>query len=352
MSKPLVFALRALGLGDFLVGVPALRALRGAFPGHELRLATTAGVARLASLADCIDSIALARGPEDFAVPGRPIDVAVNLHGRGPQSTCALRALHPSRLISFRGPGRDDFDAPRWDDAWPAHERERWCNLLEAFGITANPDDLRLQPPDVEPLVRDAVVIHPGAAFGSRRWPLERFAAVARVLSRAGHDVVLTGSRAEIPLATDVAARAGLPQGAVVAGTTGVVELAALVSNARLVICGDTGPAHLASAYGTPSIVLFGPTPPARWGPPRDSHHTVLWPALAGAEPGGDPWGCVADPRLMAIDAQDVIDAAQRLLEAQPARVGAADCVTKHQQSSRARSAPRTRWGRPGTSRP
>ncbi|HVT75565.1 MAG TPA: hypothetical protein VHD87_00935, partial [Acidimicrobiales bacterium] len=175
MGKPLLFALRALGLGDFLVGVPAYRALRRAFPEHELRLATTAGVAALAATARCIDSIAPAKGPAEFAAPGRPVDIAVNLHGRGPQSTSALRALHPTRLISFRGPGSDGLGAaPPWDDAWPGHERQRWCHLLEAFGVAADAEDFRLRPPEHEPLVRNAVVVHPGAAFDARRWPLIR----------------------------------------------------------------------------------------------------------------------------------------------------------------------------------
>jgi ADP-heptose:LPS heptosyltransferase len=315
MSKPLVFALRALGLGDFLVGVPAYRALRRAFPEHELRLATTAGVAPLVPMTDCIDSISPASGPDAFAIPTKPVDVAVNLHGRGPQSTGALRKLHPKQLICHNlGP------APPWDDAWPAHERRRWCQLLDAFGIAANAEDLMLRPPEIEPRVRHAVVVHPGAAFGSRRWPLERFASVARALSSAGHNVVVTGSRAEIPLATELAAQADLPAAVVVAGRLDVVGLAALIAHARLLICGDTGPAHLASAYGTPSVVLFGPTPPHRWGPPASSRHVALWPGVR-SDDAGDPWGATTDPRLLAIEAPDVIGAALGLLDGASARL-------------------------------
>jgi ADP-heptose:LPS heptosyltransferase len=315
VSRPLLLALRALGLGDFLVAVPAYRALRRAFPEHEFRLATTAGVAPLVALVGGIDSLSTARGPDRFDVPNRRPEVAVNLHGRGPQSRDALRALRPNRLISFRGVGDDDPDAPGWDDSWPGHERARWCHLLGAFGIDADPNDLALRRPGVEPGIRNAVVIHPGAAFCSRQWPAERFAAVARELRGDGHDIVITGSRAEVPLAAAVGAEAGLPRSSVVAGLTDVVSLAALIAQARLVICGDTGPAHLASAYGTASVVLFGPTPPSRWGPPTDARHVALWPTVRRTAPG-DPWAAVADPALLAIGARDVIDAARRLLDA------------------------------------
>jgi ADP-heptose:LPS heptosyltransferase len=307
-QRPLVFALRALGLGDFLVGVPAYRALRRAYPDHEIRLATTAGVAPLARFTDAIDSVSPARAPDDFAAPGRPIDVAVNLHGRGPRSTTALRALKPRRLLSF-----DDNTPPRWDDDWPGYERARWCELLAAYGIAANPDDFRLRPPDVRSPAHDAVVVHPGAAFGSRRWPADRFAEVARALRRAGHDVVVTGARGELRLAIAVAEMAGLSPSAVFAGKTDVLGLAALIARAELVVSGDTGPAHLATAYKTPSVVLFGPTPPARWGPPDDSRHIALWPTVKRSA-AGDPHGDKPDPALLAITAPNVVAASRRLL--------------------------------------
>ncbi|PSK61743.1 hypothetical protein B0E53_06352 [Micromonospora sp. MH33] len=63
------------------------------------------------------------------------------------------------------------------------------------------------------------------------------------------------------------------------AGRTGLAELAALVAGARLVVSGDTGAAHLATGYGTASVVLFGPVPAAHWGPPPDRpRHRVLGP--------------------------------------------------------------------------
>src|SRR2546429_21509 len=81
----------------------------------------------------------------------------------------------------------------------------------------------------------------PGAKDPGRRWPVARFAEVARQLRRAGYDVVVTGSPAERALALRVAEGAGLPGDRVLAGRTDVGGLAALVAHARLVVCGDTG---------------------------------------------------------------------------------------------------------------
>lgn len=311
-NRPLLFTLRALGLGDFLAAVPAYRALRRAFPAHELRLATTAGVAPLASLTGAIDAVIPARGPDEFVVPSRRIDIAVNLHGRGPQSTAALNALSARQFISFAGPESTDVRAPRWEAA-PTNERERWCFLLRCFGISADASDITLLRPACTPRIHGAVVLHPGAAYASRRWPSERFAAVARKLHADGETVVVTGSRTEIPLARGVVHAAGLAPSAMLAGATNAVELAALVAGARLVVCGDTGVAHLASAYATPSVVLFGPTSPAAWGPPASGPHTALWPHVLRDGPG-NPWGDDIDPALSAIGADDVIDAAHALL--------------------------------------
>ncbi|MFI6818224.1 glycosyltransferase family 9 protein [Nonomuraea sp. NPDC050328] len=277
-----VIALRGLGLGDLLAAVPALRALRRGFPGRRLVLAGPASLAPLLP----VDEVVEVRGPGP--VPVREPEVAVNLHGKGPQSVEALRRTRPGRLLTH------GEDGPPWREE--VHEVRRWCELLEWYGLAADPLDLRLG----SHLGGGPIVVHPGAAYPARRWPAERF---AKVVAALPGEVVVTGSADERPLAAEVAELSG-GRAEVLAGETDVLALADLVRRARLVICGDTGVAHLATAYGTPSVLLFGPTPPARWGPLTDGPHVVLW---KGSE--GDPHGRSADPGLLRIEVSDVLEA-------------------------------------------
>ncbi|MBO4209604.1 glycosyltransferase family 9 protein [Micromonospora echinofusca] len=272
----MILALRALGVGDLATAVPALRALRAAYPRRELVLATPGWLGPLVDLVGGVDRIVPTDGlDQPIPVSGRP-ELAVNLHGRGPRSHRRLAATGPARLLAHRCPAAGHPDGPPWraDD----HEVDRWCRLLGWYGIPADPTDLDLTRPDPERTPAGVSIVHPGSKEPAKRWPPDRFAAVARELTGRGHRVVLTGSADERSLAGRVAAAAGLPEAAVLAGRTDVGELAALVAHARLVVSGDTGVAHLATAYRTPSVVLFGPVPPARWGPPADRPwHRALW---------------------------------------------------------------------------
>ena len=310
MSRPRLVAYRALGLGDLLTGVPALRALRDAFPEHHLVLAAPAPLAPLAELTGAVDEV-LDTPP--LAVPACPgADLAVNLHGRGPESHRAVLAARPRRMIAFAAP-----DVPWGGAEWRPHEHEvvRWCRLLEESGIPADPSRLDLPPPDevaasppVVAAARGATVIHPGAASAARRWPAERWAAVAAAERDAGRRVVVTGSPDERPLAEAVARGGGLGQDAVLAGRTDLAGLAAVVAGAARVLCGDTGVGHLATAFGVPSVLLFGPTPPAEWGPPPGrAQHVVLHRAGRG-----DPHGDAPDPGLLAIGVDDVLAVTSR----------------------------------------
>ncbi|WP_236831813.1 glycosyltransferase family 9 protein [Blastococcus sp. KM273128] len=281
--------------------MPAIRAVRAAVPGHRLVLATTTALQPLAELIDAVDEVLPARELEPLDWSGPPPELAVDLHGKGPASHVVVADLHPRRLLTFASPG---YPGPTW---YPdEHEVRRWCRLVaEGLGVAADPDALDIAVPAVPPPVRGATVVHPGAAFPGRRWPADRFAAVARHLAGQGHDVRITGGPAEVELARSVAAAAGLPASAVLAGRTTSLELAAVVATARLVVCGDTGVAHLASAYRRPSVVLFGPVSPALWGPPPRPQHVVLW----HGDGTGDPWGTELDPALARITVEEVLAA-------------------------------------------
>jgi ADP-heptose:LPS heptosyltransferase len=314
-----VLVLRALGLGDLLTGVPALRGIRRAFPDDHVVLATPAELAALAYATGAVDEVLPASGLASPDIAFTP-DIAVNLHGRGPQSHRLLSELRPGRLLGFRCPEAGYVDGPRWVRG--EYEVARWCRMLAGHGIEARPEDLGLPAP-ASPRP-GCVVVHPGAAHLRRRWPAERFALVAAALANAGEDVVVSGSAAEVGRAREVADRAGLPRSAVLAGCTDVLALAGLVAGARLVICGDTGVAHLASAFATPSVVLFGPVSPAVWGPPPGrARHVALWPAAADGHVTGAGDAAVddgaVDSVLLTTGAEEVLAAADRLLATQEA---------------------------------
>ncbi len=314
MSRILVY--RAIGLGDFLTAVPALRAVARAFPTAEVCLAAPAPLAPLALLTGAVRTFLptaeLAAPPWSGAPPG----LVVNLHGRGPQSHRLLQALAPRRLVAFAHPDVGVV-GPRWRP--DEHEVARWCRLLEESGIPAAPDDLELAVPTAPPPVRAATVVHPGAAAPGRRWPVDRFAAVAAQLAEEGHSVVVTGVPSEVSAARSVAVRAGLPDDRVLAGRLDLGDMAALVADARLVVCGDTGVGHLATAYRTPSVLLFGPMPPASWGPPAGRReHRVIWHGELAGRPAGDGQ---PHPAVLAITVEEVLAAVADVDRAGPPAV-------------------------------
>jgi heptosyltransferase-1 len=116
-------------------------------------------------------------------------------------------------------------------------------------------------PPDSRPLV----LIHPGAGWGNKTYPPQRWGEVARQLAGEGLAVQVTVSPGEEPLATAVATASGGAAEPVEAAD--LPALTALLDRARLVLGGDTGPLHLAHALGTPVLMVMGPTDPATHGP-------------------------------------------------------------------------------------
>lgn len=298
--KPVLLALRALGLGDFLAAVPAYRALARAFPDHYRVLAASSSLAPLARLCGGIDEVVDTTPFEPLPSSVCHADVAVNLHGSGPQSHRLLLATAPRRMLAFRSEVVPESAAgPVWNR--DEHEVKRWCRLLRWFGIVAGENELYLDAP--EPLQRyaGAIVLHPGAASESRRWPIDRWTELARLLAAEGWKIVITGTPGEFRRCRRIAKAAGLPIAAVIAGKTNVVELCRVVNAARAVVCGDTGVGHLATALRTPSVLLFGPTSPGRWGPPESPYHRVIWKGSIG-----DPHGDCIDEGLASISVGDV----------------------------------------------
>jgi heptosyltransferase-1 len=124
---------------------------------------------------------------------------------------------------------------------------EAWCDRL-------------LPPASAQP----AVLLNPGAGWGAKRWPVERYAAVAEGLSGQGCRVLVNGGPGEETLAAAIEAQSG---GAARPVGSSLSQLIALTRRMALVIGGDTGPVHLASALGRPVVGIYGPTDPARNGP-------------------------------------------------------------------------------------
>jgi hypothetical protein len=316
-DRPVLLALRALKLGDLLVAVPALKALRRGHPAHRFVLAAPGWLEPAARLVDPAIELLPTPGLDAPLEWHGSVDVAVNLHGRGPESTALLEALAPARRLGHAGPGADGvpWTGPEWVDG--LLERERWARLVRWHGFPASADDVAIGVPDAPPAVPGAGVVHVGAFYGARRWPPERFAAVARGLAASGLEVVVTAGPAEGERAREVARLAGIRSALVFAGESALPldALAALVADAAVLVSVDTGVAHLASAYGVPSVIVFGPAPPSEWGPPPGPHR-VLTDESARR---GDVFSDVPDPALLAVSADEMLAAALALVRPRPA---------------------------------
>jgi heptosyltransferase-1 len=155
--------------------------------------------------------------------------------------------------------------------------------------------------------IREYAILNPGAGWGAKRWPAERYGQVAKALGADGVDSILNFGPGEENLAREAeAASAGAAQSM----NCTITELIALTRRAKLFIGGDTGPMHLAAALQVPVVAIFGPTDPARNGPYATRNIVLRNPA----SPTTHARRTEPDDGMLEITADSVVDAARKLL--------------------------------------
>jgi ADP-heptose:LPS heptosyltransferase len=332
-----IVVLRALQLGDMLCAVPALRALHVEYPAARITLVGLPWAREIAArfrryLYDFIEfpgfpglperACDLAALPPFFdAVKSRRYDLALQMHGSGEIMNGVVAELGARHSAGFYRAGRHCPDPERfveWRDG--EHEVLRYLRLVERLGIA--PQGAALEFPLGEAdwrewhalgLARDAyAVIHAGAQLASRRWPAERFAAVADALAADGLKIVLTGTSGEAELVEQVkrAMRAPALQ---LAGLTTLGGLAALAARARLVVANDTGISHIAAAVKAPSVIIASGSDPARWAPLDRQLHRVLHYDTA-CRPCAHSACPIGHPCALGVSAEEVINEARAVI--------------------------------------
>jgi heptosyltransferase-1 len=304
-SKFRLLVVRLGAMGDILHALPAITALRRAHPGWIIDWVVEPGWRALLS----------AQPPGYKSVRGPAQPVVDNLHlaptkawRRAPLSRNTINEISELRrtlrstpydaILDLQGALRSAVVAKltgcrrRIGEAEPREPAARWLftERIVTHGAHVIEQDVELAEAvagdalaftkpwlPVDPAaeawcdkllgeeVEDPVVLlNPGAGWGAKRWPAERYAAVASALTEGGFRVLVNAGPGEEPLAAsirDQSAEAATPL------TCTLAQLIALTCRVALVIAGDTGPLHLACAIGRPVVGIYGPTDPTRNGP-------------------------------------------------------------------------------------
>ena len=306
-----IAVLRANAVGDYVMSLPALQALRAAYPdAHVVLVGAPWHATFLPGRPGPVDEVVVLP-----AVPGmggmqpdaptgglgealadlraRKLDLAVQLHGGGAQSNPLVREFGAHHAVGLRAPG-----APELDRCVPyRYYQSEVARYLEVVALVgASPvGEVQLAVTDADRdeahrMLRRSglgalaggfestaplVAVHPGAADERRRWPVERFAALADALVADGARVAVTGSAGEAGLVDAVVSLATGPVTGL-AGVLGLGGLAGLYSRCALVVSNDTGPRHLAQAVGAPTLGLFWCGNAINAAPATRSRHRVL----------------------------------------------------------------------------
>ena len=271
-------------VGDTVMATPVLRAARCALPGARIIGACRPGLDQLLAGVPWLDEVIAVESKR----LGGSLEMARRLRGKGVTAALLLPNSFRSGLIarlsgagirvgyrrSARGPllSHGLSPAPRRS---PVAAVAYYARLAEfALGLESIDTRMELsltrgQRDDarglLEGVARPFTLLCPGANKPAKRWPAERFAAVAETLAaRHGLSIVATGSPAERSIIAAVRAATGTPvvdladRGVTLGGLKGVI------AEAQIMITNDTGPRHIAAALDVPVVTLFGPTDP-RW---------------------------------------------------------------------------------------
>lgn len=363
-----ILVIKAAGIGDLLLAVPALRALRATYPHARIDLLATPASAELlrdSPLVDevlVVDKAGLDYPRQMLRAPWRLLplvglwwrlragryDAALLMHhltlpfGRL-KYRLLLAAARPALRVGLENGHGAFLDVPVPDGGFGAHHEAAYClDLAAAVGAQVSepvlgptladlgwpdsrPDSGTHAAPDAGPLI----ALHPGSGAYSlaRRWPLERYVALAQALRREfAARVVVVGGPDDGDLALRCVEALGRPAWAMLAADTGDLRtLAQLLASCAVFVGNDSLPMHLAAAAGTPVVAIFGPSNHRAWGPLPHAvgaftavvrRDLACSPCFYRGHALGTPEGCPPRPCLTELGIEPVLTQVRRALRA------------------------------------
>src|SRR5580658_981149 len=278
LNYPSILVRATNWVGDAVMSLPALRAIRDRFPKAHIAILAKPSVADLYVHESFADEIILYHLQSSWslghALRSRQFDCAILLQNAFKAAWIAWLAKIPTR-IGYKRDGRQllltrAVDVPMPGEI-PRHQRFYYLELLRRAGlIDALPesDSIRLGSRKVLSGKR-VIGVSPGAAYGTaKRWLPQRFAEAAGALAEArGASIALFGTKSERALCEEVAL---LLNGRAVtnyAGETTLAQFIDLAAGCELFLTNDSGSMHIASALGVPTVAIFGATDDTATGP-------------------------------------------------------------------------------------
>ncbi len=276
-------------VGDAVMSLPALRAIRERYSTARISVLAKPWVADLYGRESFIDEIILYSGQSPWRtghqLRSRRFDCAILLQNAFEAAWIAWLARIPTR-IGYKRDGRQllltrAVNVPKPGEI-PRHERFFYLELLRRAGIIAalpESQEIRLGSGAV-PSVKRVIGVSPGAAYGTaKRWLPERFAEAAGTLATArGASIALFGSKGERELCGEVAQLLTGHQVTNYAGQTTLAQFIDLASGCELFLTNDSGSMHIASALGVPTVAIFGATDDSTTGPTGPNARVVRHP--------------------------------------------------------------------------
>jgi heptosyltransferase I len=283
-----ILIVRLGALGDLVHALPAVAALRAAWPDARIDWLVDSRYAALLQLVPVIDRAIVmgGRGTRPALSVIRELrraryDMAIDFQGL--LKSAALARLAGARETAgfiagqLREPSAGVFYTRRIPADDSGHVVRKNLSMVEALGApareTASP--LKVTSSPVPGRVRELLqcgpagrfaLVNPGAGWPNKQWPADRYGAIAaHLLARHGMPSIVTWGPKEQALAAEAAAASD--GAAMVAPSTTIADLVELSRAAAIAVAGDTGPMQLAAAVGTPVVGVFGPTNPLRNGP-------------------------------------------------------------------------------------
>jgi heptosyltransferase II len=278
-------------VGDAVMSLPALQAIRERYPHARISVLAKPWVADLYGRESFLDEIILYSGESPWRTGHelrvRRFDCAILLQNAFEAAWIAWLARIPAR-IGYKTDGRRllltrGLDVPKPGEI-PHHERFYYLELLRRAGlIDSLPacDEIRLRrDPAPASNGKRVIGVSPGAAYGTaKRWLPERFAEAAGELAKArGASIALFGSKSERALCEDVARQLDGCPVVNYAGETTLAQFIELAESCELFLTNDSGAMHIASALGIPTVAIFGATDDTTTGPTGSNARVVRHP--------------------------------------------------------------------------